>query len=231
MTAVIPLRQGSPLGWSFHWGTALSRLSSRTAIQPPATPGREDPTAAWTPLPPGPALLARESCRWFTPEPVTLPDLATLLRSVRGAPSAGGLYPLEVSVVVRAVDGLPGGVHHYVPAADGLELVRPQAPSADTLASLFLGQRWVADAAAVLVLSARPAPTLAKYGDRGYRYLLLEAGHVAQNLALAAVALGLGAVQLGGFLDDDLARLLRLETEFEVPLYGTAVGHPALPPS
>jgi SagB-type dehydrogenase family enzyme len=228
---MIPLRQGSPLGWSFHWGTALSRLSSRIAVQPPATPGREDPAAAWTPLPPGPALLARTSCRWFSPAAVSLADLAALVRSGRGAPSAGGLYPLEVSVIVRAVDGLPAGVHHYVPAADGLEVVQPRAPSAATLASLFLGQRWVADAAAVLVLSARTTPTLAKYGDRGYRYLLLEAGHVAQNLALAAAALGLGAVQLGGFLDDDLARLLRLDTAFEVPLYGTAVGHPALPPS
>lgn len=78
----------------------------------------------------------------------------------------------------------------------------------------------------VVVLSAVLARSLPKYGDRGYRYLLLEAGHVGQNLDLVASALGLGAVNLGGFYDDELARLLCLDPEWEIPLYATAIGVP-----
>src|SRR5690606_33257881 len=115
---------------------------------PPVAPGREHPGAPWTPLPVGPAVTAgvsevlheRVSCRAFAATGLDLARLATLLRGSyavgerqstaeldlveRPNPSAGGLYPLELSVIVRDVDGLAPGVHHYVPAADGLELLR-----------------------------------------------------------------------------------------------------------
>jgi SagB-type dehydrogenase family enzyme len=96
---------------------------------------------------------------------------------------------------------------------------------------LFMGQPCVADAAAVLVLSAVAARSLGKYGDRGYRYLLLEAGHVGQNIALTAAGLDLGALALGGFHDDELAALLAIDPEHEVPLLAVAVGVPAAPRS
>jgi SagB-type dehydrogenase family enzyme len=92
---------------------------------------------------------------------------------------------------------------------------------------LFLDQAWAAEASVVLVLSAVCARSTAKYGDRGYRYLLLEAGHVAQNVVLAATGLGLGVVNLGGFLDDELSGLLKLDPESETVLYGAAVGQPS----
>lgn len=210
------------------------------------TPGREDPTAPWIPLPPGMKLdlpLAdlirdRASCRAFQDRPIGFPELATLLRAGYGStgvtddgplyvvdravPSGGGLYPLELSVIVRSVDDLPAGIYHYVPLADGLERVRASAVPAILVSRLFLDQPWAAEAAVVLVLSAR---TMDKYGDRGHRYLLLEAGHVAQNVVLAATGLDLGVVNLGGFLDDELSGLLKLGAE--IPLYGAAVGRPA----
>jgi SagB-type dehydrogenase family enzyme len=72
-----------------------------------------------------------------------------------------------------------------------------------------------------------PRRTSRKYGDRGYRYLLLEAGHVAQNVVLTANALGLATCCGGGFLDDELAGLLLADIEHEVPVYAIAVGTPA----
>ncbi len=132
---------------------------------------------------------------------------------------------------MRAVDGLDPGVYHYVPAAHGLELVRAVELPPAFLAYLFMGQPWVADAAVVAVISFVGARSLTKYGDRGYRYALLEAGHTMQNLNLAVAALGLGAVNLGGFYDDELAVLCGIDIEQEIPLYCCALGRPVADPS
>jgi len=216
-------------------------------------PGREDALAAWRPLPPtravdlqlGAAIRQRVSCRTFASDPMDFRSLATLLHNAygviganrdgtaqfpeRAVPSAGGLYPLELSVIVRAVEGLPPGVHHYVPAADALEVVREGELPANLLSYLFMGQTWTAEAAVVVIVSAVTARSLSKYGDRGYRYLLIEAGHVAQNLNLVAAALGLGGVNLGAFYDDELADLLGMDVDQEIALYGIAIGHPRSP--
>ena len=243
-------RTGQPLAWTYHRGTT-GRLLNTEEASPPPQPGREDPTAPWVPLPSGVRVVTplaeliheRVSCRSFRDRPIDLAELATLLRTGygttgptddgplyvidRAVPSGGGLYPLELSVVARSVDGLPAGVYHYVPLADGLEQVRDGAVPAPLVSYLFMGQPWAAEAAVVLVLSAVCGRSLVKYGDRGYRYLLLEAGHVAQNIVLAATGLDLGAVNLGGFFDDELSRLLRLDLESEIVLYGAAIGRPS----
>lgn len=117
-------------------------------------------------------------------------------------------------------------MYHYVPAVDGLEQVQQIALPRAFTTYLFMGQPWVADAAVVAVISFVGARSLTKYGDRGYRYALLEAGHTMQNLNLAVAALGLGAVNLGGFYDDELAVLCGIDIEHEVPLYASAIGHP-----
>jgi SagB-type dehydrogenase family enzyme len=78
----------------------------------------------------------------------------------------------------------------------------------------------------VAVITAVTSRLLHRYGDRGYRYTLIEAGHVGQNLALTAAALGLGSLSLGGFYDDDIARMLGLDPAFEIALYGVALGVP-----
>ncbi|SDE01254.1 nitroreductase family protein [Actinokineospora iranica] len=82
-----------------------------------------------------------------------------------------------------------------------------------------MGQPWAA--AAIGVANAVTARRLIKYGDRGYRYLLLEARHAKHNMALE-----FGTVHLGGFYDDELAGLLRIDTDTRSPLYATALGSP-----
>jgi SagB-type dehydrogenase family enzyme len=244
-------RAGQPLAWTFHRGTARWMFNTPEVATGYPLAGREHPGAPWRPLPPGvepgmtlaDAIEQRVSCRAFRDAPVTLDVVATLLRAgygvlgrrdgggismvERAVPSAGGLYPLELSLLVRAIDGIPPGVHHYVPHADGLEELRPGALPAPLVSYLFMGQEWAVRAAFVVIASAVTGRSLVKYGDRGYRYLLFEAGHLMQNLNLTATALGLGAVNLGGFFDDELAGLLCLDVETEVPLYAAAIGLPS----
>ena len=119
-------------------------------------------------------------------------------------------------MIARAVEGLTPGVYHYAPILAGLEQFREAEIPARLLTYLFMGAP-AAEAACVLVLTAVVSRSLGKYGDRGYRYLMFEAGHVAQNTNLAAVDQGLGACNLGGFFDDELAALLTLDIDLEIP--------------
>lgn len=185
------------------------------------------------------AIAGRVSCRRFAPEPVLLADVSTLLSAAYGCrgevtvggfafqarpvPSAGAIYPLGVHVVALSVTGIAPGIYRYLPAPHALEGA-PARLSRDVLSDLFLGQHHATAAGLLAVVTAGLEATLARYGDRGYRYVLLEAGHVAQNLNLAGSALGLAGLDLGGFLDRMLGEALRLT--HEVPLYGVAIGHP-----
>ena len=191
----------------------------------------------------GAAIRGRVSTRMFTADALTLDQLSTITHAgyglvgrtlfgqveflERSVPSGGGLYPLELYVIARAVDGLEPGIHHYVPLHHGLELVRPGLLPRAFSTYLFLGQPYATSAAAVIVLTAVTQRSLGKYGDRGYRYLLLEAGHVAQNINLATVGLGLGCCNLGGFFDQELASLVGADIEQEIPVYAVAVGVPS----
>ena len=174
------------------------------------------------------ALQERRSVRSFTPEPLTLEELGQLLWAGQGitadwggrtAPSAGALYPLEVYAA------LPDALYRYLPEGHRAQVVSA-IDVRGALAAAALGQEAVAGAAAVLVIAAVPARTEAKYGYRAERYVHLETGHAAQNVLLQAVALGLAAVPVGAFSDEDVARVLGLDRG-EVPLYLIPVGHPA----
>ncbi|WP_458199754.1 SagB/ThcOx family dehydrogenase [Blastococcus deserti] len=186
------------------------------------------------------AIAGRASCRRFAAEPLVLADLSTLLSAAYGCrgqvsvggfgfqarpvPSAGAIYPLDIHVIALSVTGVAPGIYRYLPARHALE-GGPAPLSRDFLSDLFLGQHHAAAAGVLAVVTARLDATLARYGDRGYRYVLLEAGHVVQNLDLVASALGLACLDLGGFLDRMLDETLRLT--HEVSLYGAAVGHPS----
>ncbi len=174
------------------------------------------------------ALLERRSVRAFTGQRLTLTELSQLLWAAQGitaewggrtAPSAGALYPLEVYVVTQ------DGLYHYLPEGHRAELLS-RTDLRVQLSRAALGEAAVYGAPAVFVITAVYARTTAKYGDRGERYVQLEAGHVAQNLLLQAVALGLAGVPIGAFSDDDVGRLLDLPSD-RVPLYLIPVGHSA----
>jgi len=164
------------------------------------------------------ALARRRSVRSYKGTPLALAQLAQLLWAAQGitdrdemraAPSAGALYPLDVFVIAGAVEGLTSGVYRYLPAQHALAHVAPGDRRAQ-LAAAAKDQEWLAKAPAILVVAGTEERSHWKYGERTSRYVHLEAGHAAENVALQAVALGLAAVVVGAYDDArvrDLARL------------------------
>ena len=177
------------------------------------------------------SLLQRRSTRSYTGESLTLPDVSQLLwaaqgvtddRGFRTAPSAGGLYPLEVYIVAGNVENLAPGIYKYGP--DLHELIPVVAGDRRSeLADAALGQAWVKEGALAIVFTAAYERTTGKYGERGIRYVHIEAGHAAQNLCLQAAAMDLGVVTVGAFHDEKVLELLNLPGD-EQPLYVIPVG-------
>lgn len=168
-------------------------------------------------------LAMRRSTRTFGARAVDDAELGQLLWSAQGiagtgrtAPSAGALYPLTI----RVVDAT--GIWRYVPT-DHVVVRETTGDQRGALAGATFQQVSVGIAPATLVISAQPAITARKYGDRAERYATLEAGHAAQNVLLAATALGLGAVPIGGFDDASVRRVVGLSPDV-LPLYLIPVG-------
>jgi len=178
------------------------------------------------------ALLKRRSIREYIPGSLTLQDVGQLLwaaqgithseRGFRTAPSAGALFPLEVYAVAGQVEGLAPGVYKYLPHDHALAKVT-EGDVRKGLAADALGQEWVEEAPLNIVLTAVYRRTTRKYGDRGIQYVHMEIGIAAQNVYLQAVALGLGTVFVGAFIDDRVSARLQLPSE-ERPLCILPVG-------
>lgn len=176
-------------------------------------------------------LAQRRSVRSYPPGALGLREVGQLLWAAQGitdpqglrtAPSAGALYSLELYLVAGAVEGLAPGIYHYNQKKHRL-LKHLAGNRLEVLARAALGQDWVRDAAAVVVLAAVYQRTTGKYGDRGVRYVHIEAGHAGQNLFLQAEALGLGTVVVGAFDDDQVAGVLDLPKD-ERPLMLMPIG-------
>jgi len=168
-------------------------------------------------------LHQRRSVRDYRTAALTVGEVGQLLWAAQGitangglrtAPSAGALYPLDVYLVAGNVDGLPAGVYRYY--SDQHELVL--AKSGDLrqdLAEAALGQDCVRDSAVTIMFAAVYARATGKYGQRGLRYVHIEVGHAAQNVCLQATTLGLGAVTVGAFKDEDVKRLTEITEEHD----------------
>ncbi len=120
------------------------------------------------------------------------------------------------------MEGLAEGVYKYKPEGHKLAEVL-DGDKREALAAAALGQTWVKKGAINIVIAAVYERTTTKYGDRGIRYVHMEAGHAAQNICLQATAMGLGTVTVGAFYDDQVKSVLALP-ENEQPLYILPVG-------
>lgn len=177
------------------------------------------------------ALRTRRSIREFAPSSLTLQEISQILWAAQGvtnragyrtAPSAGALYPLEISVVAGDIQSLPAGIYRYRARGHDLEEISSGDRRA-AIARAALGQQWIADAQAILVIAAVEERTTVKYGRRGIRYVQIETGHAAQNVYLQAAALGLGTTIVGAFDDDAIKNVAALRDE-EAPLCLLPVG-------
>lgn len=179
------------------------------------------------------ALAGRHSVREFASDSLSLADVGRLLWSVQGvtgpggrrvAPSAGALYPLEVHLVADRVAGLDQGIYRYRPRTHDLVL-EVAGEFHVPLADAALGQDWIADAPAVVVIAAVVERTASKYGQRAERYVHMEVGAAAQSLYLEATALSLGTTFVGAFNEGRVRDVLQLPAR-ERPYAILPVGRP-----
>jgi len=179
------------------------------------------------------ALEARRSVRDYAPASLPMDALSRLLHAAQGiteqrldfraAPSAGALYPIEIYPVVHNVSGLASGLYHYAVQEHALESLRlGDFRGQVTQAGLY--QRFLDQAGVCFLLSALFQRSRWKYRERAYRYVMLEAGHIGQNIYLAATSMGLGACAVGAFYDEQYNQLLGLNSEEEAVVYVISVG-------
>ena len=208
------------------------RLHQQTALPPVPTDLSGPPI--------GEVIAARRSNRDFSPMPLGLTEVSAILQwsygittetvlpgggrqRFRAAPSAGALYPAELYLGVRAVEGLAPGIYHYEVPSASLALLGRGDPG-DRLCEVCCGQDHARQAGLVVLITAVLERTKRKYGERGYRYVLLDIGHLAENLYLACTAMGLAVMTTGAFFDDEAADLLAIDGCDEAVMYMAFIG-------
>lgn len=144
-------------------------------------------------------------------------------RNFRAAPSAGALYPTETYVACRDLDGLPAGLYHFEPLEFALRRLR-DGDVRGTLAAAA-DEDDLSVAPVVVAITGVPARTVWKYGDRGYRHVLWDAGTVIANLGATADAAREDPRVVTGFVDREVSHLLGLDEEEELPVALVALGH------
>ncbi|MCT4672843.1 MAG: SagB family peptide dehydrogenase [Prolixibacteraceae bacterium] len=134
---------------------------------------------------------------------------------LRNVPSGGGLFPLEMYVVIQN-SHIPSGLYHYRTDLNELECLK-EGDFKDTLAGIIQAEPYVQirDASMVMLVTGVVERSIIKYGDRGYRFMLQESGEVAQTVSLLGEALDLGSCILGGYLDDKVNEFLDVDGVFE----------------
>ncbi|MGD2200613.1 MAG: SagB/ThcOx family dehydrogenase [Candidatus Bathyarchaeota archaeon] len=182
-------------------------------------------------------LERRRSVRAYSKEPLTLEELSWLLWACQGVkevvgrpatlrtvPSAGARHPFETYVLANNVEGLEPGLYRFLAVEHKLAAINLEEGIADRIAEACYRQRFVKTCAATLIFTAVAYRTYWRYGERGYRYMHLDAGHASQNLYLAAEAIGGGACAIGAFFDEALNEVLGLDGDEQFAIYVTTTG-------
>lgn len=220
---------GGPLLWHAQPETYKNYPSSpKIQLDPPQKQGG---------MPLWEAIIGRRSVRDFKDEPMKGAHLSQLLWAsqgitaehmgyeLRATPSAGALYPVETYLAVKNVEGIEPGIYHYAVQRHELRQLRPGNFSS-SVSQAALDQDFASSANVIFIWTAFFERSKWKYNQRAYRYVYLDAGHIAQNVALAAISLGLGSCQIAALYDDEVNSLLEVDGEKESVLYMTIVGHP-----
>jgi len=177
----------------------------------------------------------RRTVRSFHSTTLTLKQLSQLLWAAQGitgpegykraAPSAGALYPMDIygAVGKGCIEGLNPGVYLYEPATHSFSLIQ-KGDSRRDIAIASLGQMWMSYAPITLVITAEYSRIMGKYGQRGVRYAMIEAGHIGQNIFLQSQALGLETGIVGAFKDQQVTQVMGIKKMHE-PLLLMPVGY------
>jgi len=220
---------GGSLDWSSKPYLYKNYQSAKRIALPPAVSDSSVPLIE--------IIRKRKSVRSFSSKPLRLVDLSFLLwactgiqRSENGydfrtVPSAGALYPIETYIVVNNVGDLSKGLYHYDIEEHSLEELRTGSIG-ERLSYAALEQNMCAKAPVVFIWTAIFERSKWKYRQRAYRYVYLDAGHIAQNLALSATGIGLGSCQVGAFYDDEVNKIVGVDGTEESTIYLSVVGYP-----
>lgn len=181
-------------------------------------------------------IVQRKSLRKYADKPLTLEELSYLLWSTQGiksknekvtmrtVPSAGARHPFHTFLLINNVEGLKPGIYRYNALSHTLVTYNLEDNIAEKTVAACLGQPFVATAAATFIWTVDIYRASYRYGQRAYRYVHLDAGHVCQNLYLAAEAIDSGVCAIAAYDDDTLNDLLRLDGENEFAIYVGTVG-------
>lgn len=179
-------------------------------------------------------LYRRKSVRSFKSSKISYQHLSNLLFAAYGlrnsgpyktVPSAGGLYPLSIFVVVgkSSIEEIKAGIYRFVPLTNSIELIK-EGDYRRILAISCFGQAFISKAPISIVIFSNFERMKYKYGSRGIRYALIEAGHSCQNVELAALSLGLGSCPIGAFSDSEIIKVLGM-TDYGIPMYVIPIGY------
>ncbi len=179
----------------------------------------------------------RRTIRKYADKPVSLDELSFLLwatqgltkemsdeRSLRTVPSAGARHAFETVLLVNNVNGLERGVYRYIVSQHKLLPLNFTSEKIEDLISGFRNINLVANSAVTFLWIAVPERMTWKFNARGYRYLLLDAGHICQNLYLSAEAVECGCCGIGAFDDEEVNMILKLDESECFLAYAASVG-------
>ena len=184
------------------------------------------------------AIKNRKSDRNYTTKPISIMDLSFLLWATQGirklideghalrtVPSAGARHAIETYLAVFNVDGLAKGVYRYLPIEHKLLVESLDATLDQKIVPACFNQNWIADAAVFFIWAAIPYRMEWRYGPAAHRVILIDAGHICQNLYLASEAIGAGACAVAAYDQDLIDNLLGLDGNNEFVIYTAAVGN------
>ena len=183
-------------------------------------------------------LTERRSRRQFTSEPLALAELSFLLWATQGvqqikgenyatlrpAPSAGARHPFETYLLVNRAEGLEIGIYRYLPLSHQLAFLFTEEDLPEKMTEAAVGQRFVGDSAAVFAWSCVPYRGEWRYQSKSHKVMLIDAGHLCQNLYLAAEAIGCGTCGIGAYMQEAMDQLFRVDGRDEFIVYLAPVG-------
>jgi SagB-type dehydrogenase family enzyme len=182
------------------------------------------------------AIELRESIRDYNGEHLTMSELSYLLwctagikwvfeeSAFRTVPSAGCRHAIDTYLAINRVDGVKPGLYRYIALDHSLECLPEYPDLAEDVSAACFDQPCIKNAAVVFIWAANAYRMTWKYGDRGYRNLFLDAGHICQNLYLAVQAVGCGTCAVGAFKDQEINDIINLDGKEKFVLYTAAVG-------
>jgi SagB-type dehydrogenase family enzyme len=183
------------------------------------------------------AIENRKSIRQYSEKALTVDELSYLLwctqgvkdyipnaATFRNVPSAGARHALETYLLINNVDGLNSGLYRFLAIEHKLLVLDTETGLSDKITDACLGQSFIKNSAVTFIWTAVTDRMTWRYGGRGYRYLLLDAGHVCQNLYLSAESVDCGVCAVAAFLDEELNFLLGIDGKDQFSIYVAAVG-------